>query len=207
MKGKIVSLILSCLMAISLVLASCGTKSPTTTTPTTTPGSASPSNQYRTFNDGIVAFEYPSNWGPFPGEVVAQMKSQMGTELQIYKRHIVDLQMFLSPKEEASFFISKTRTDNPLSAQDLLAERQNADRDALKAGYLAQINTLATIESGAGPVIVEDVDRNDGQRARTVHIVVDSYIYEVTIAVSQKANYENYGFHLDHVVETFRKMK
>ncbi len=165
------------------------------------------SDQYRAFNDGTVVFDYPSGWKPFPVEVVAQMKRQVGAELQKYKRYILDLQMFMSPKEEAAFFISKTRTDTPLSAQDLLTERQNVHRDALKAGYLTKVNTLEVVKSSAGSMVVEDVERNDGQRARTVKIIVSSFIYEVTLAVSLKSNYEKYRPYLDHVMETFRTVK
>jgi hypothetical protein len=164
------------------------------------------SDQYTTFNDGTVKFDYPS-WKPFPGEAVAQMKRQTGAELQKYKRYILDLQMFISPKEEAAFFISKTRADNPPAAQDLFTERQNVHREALKAGYLTKVNTLEILKSSAGSMVVEDVDRNDGQRARTVKIVVSSFIYEVTLAVSQKSNYEKFRPYLDHAVDTFKRVK
>jgi hypothetical protein len=167
---------------------------------------ASPSDQYTAFNDGTVKFDYPS-WKPFPGEAIAQVKRQTGAELQKYKRYILDLQMFISPKEEAVFFISKTSADNPPAAQDLFTERQNVHRDALKAGYLTKVNALEILKSSVGSMVVEDVDRNDGQRARTVKIVVFSFIYEVTLAVSQKSNYEKYRPYLDHAVDTFKRVK
>jgi hypothetical protein len=170
-------------------------------------GYATPASQYKLYNDGIVSFEYASNWKPFPSDFISQMKQQMDTELREYNREIITLQMVTSPTEDAALFISKTKINSSISTQDLFVERQNADNNALKTGYLVKINTLEIVNSSIGPMVVEDVERNDGQRAHAIKIIISPFIYEVTLAVSQKSNYEKNKAHIEHVTETFKKIK
>ncbi len=171
-------------------------------------GTARPSGeQFKTFDDGNVTFEYPSDWQAVNGDRILQMKDQMNEKLKKVKRKIIDLQMFIAPKEEAAFFISKTQTNKPITPQALLTERQNVLKKAINSGMLTKVNTLEISKSNAGPVVVEDVDQKDNHRSRAMKIVVGSVIYDFRVAVSQESSYEKYRAYLDHIAATLKKVK
>lgn len=158
---------------------------------------------YARYKNGEVSFDYYSDFKPFPPQVQEGMKQQIEMELTKYNRKLIILEMYIASNEEAAFFFTKTEVTKPVTAQNILVERQEVHKEAMRDGYVTKVNQLNIANVTNNPAVIEDVEWNNGGRGKTIKILSVLYIYEFSLSVINKSNYKKYEPMLDHTIASF----
>ena len=165
-------------------------------------GTPAPTQRAMTYSEAGISLQYPKTWRSFPSQAVSQIKANMATELRKYDRTLISLAMFISSDEEVAFFVSKVRADKPLTDDDILAERRKFYEDAVNAGDVTRINTLEKTTVKDLPAVVEDIERQNGGRGRTVKLLKGDFLIELSLIVNKKSNYDKYFPDFETIIAT-----
>lgn len=164
--------------------------------------SQTPAIQYSSFERWGMKFEYPKDWQEHPQDRVEMMKSFIREQLESDNITLLEFTMITAPRQAASLMISKTQRQENATPEDLLRERQGVYRDAQAAGDVTKINQLEATTVDNKPGIIEDVERSNGGRGRTVKVIDGQIIFELSLIVSDKNNFVNYQPDFEHILKT-----
>ena len=166
------------------------------------------SSNYMYFNKWGISFEYPTQWKEHPANRVAMMKDYIAAELHKipndpYARELVEFTMITAPSEEAVLLVSKITAIKPMQVEDLLIERKQVYEDAKLAGDVTKINHVKQTTIANLLAVEEDVERSNGGRGRTVKVIFETAIFELSLVVNNGELFSNYSNYLDHIISTF----
>ena len=71
------------------------------------------------------------------------------------------------------------------------------------AGDVTKINHVKQTTVAKLPAIEEDVERSNGGRGRTVKVIFETAIFELSLVVNNGELFSDYSHYLDHIISTF----
>lgn len=86
---------------------------------------------------------------------------------------------------------------------DLLAERKQVYEDSKRAGDVTKINHIKQTIVAKVTAVEEDVERSNGGRGRTIKVIFDTAIFELSLIVNNRKLFSTYSHNLDHIISTF----
>lgn len=160
------------------------------------------SAQCLTFDKWGMKFEYPKEWQEYPQDRVKMMKDYIKEQLKADNLTLLEFTMITAPQEAASLMISKYTRQDAFVAEDILQERKMVYRDAQAAGDVTKINQLEEATIVSKLALIEDVERSNGGRGRTVKIIDGQTIFELSFIVNDKNNFPKYQPEFEHLIKT-----
>lgn len=158
-----------------------------------------------TFDRWGISFSYPSGWDSFTDPEVEALKHASENQLAPFGRTLQELKAFRSQGGELALFVSKLKTNTPLSPSGVLQERQGVLEAAQRAGDVTKVNLLEQTQIGAGATaVVEDLERSNGGRGRSLKVVSGHFLFEVSFVVSDKALYPKYSAAIDKLAASLK---
>ena len=157
-----------------------------------------------TYQRAGISFQYPSNWQSFPSEAVNGMKTTIADELRKFNRTLVSIDMYISDDKEVAFIVSRVQANTPLAASDVLSERQNVYNDATRAGDVTKVNRLESTIVNNLPAVIEDVERSNGGRGRTIKLLKERLIVELSLIVNRKGEYDKHVHEYEQILATLK---
>ncbi|MBN1793967.1 MAG: hypothetical protein JW844_03285 [Candidatus Omnitrophica bacterium] len=161
-----------------------------------------PSTQYASFSRGGMEFEYPGEWQEHPRERLDLMKKNVQEQLNPFGITILEFSMIVAPRGTACFMITRSTRRDTVSVQDLLKERQGVYRDAEAGGDVTRVHQLEITTVDNKPGLIEDVERSNGGRGRTVKVIEGQNIFELSLIVNDARDFLTYQPAFEHLIDT-----
>ena len=161
------------------------------------------SEQYTSFEKWGIVFEYPKAWEEWSSDKSAYIKEAYRDEFKKDNITLLEITMITSQDESAALMISKSMRGNPITAGEVLKEREKVYENAKAAGDVTEVNQLGQTTVDNNPAVIEDVERSNGGRGRTVKVISGKTIFEISLIVRNKGNFANYQSEFEHLVKTF----
>lgn len=156
------------------------------------------------YENADVSFQYPISWKSVKGKVLEEAITQLTTELRTVNRTLVSLDLYTSSDNELAFIVSRIRTTNALSAEEIILERNGVHADAKRAGDVTRVNKLERVTINDLQGVVEDLERSNGGRGHTVKLLNGRLIVELSLVVNEKSRYEKYIAEYERILATVR---
>lgn len=157
-----------------------------------------------TFDRWAISFQYSGEWKEWPNEKTVAAKASLNDELKPFNIEMLEFTMMLAPNEDAALLISKSKRASPITAEEVLKERESVYKDAQAAGDLSKINRLEKITIDGKPAVIEDVERANDGRAMSIKIISGQVISEVSVVTKLKDDFPIYKPVFDKILQTVK---
>ena len=156
------------------------------------------------FSKASLSFDYPRGWKEHPDNRVTMMKEHIGRELHSHGISLRELAMIVGPNDEAMLLVSKYTISKVMTHSEFLKERNHAYDDALQSGNVTNANIVQETMIATLPAVVEDVERSNGERARTCKILDGKTIFEISLVVMKARQFSEYSMVFDRLLASVK---
>ena len=164
-------------------------------------------NESLIYKDENVTFSYPKKWEKADKDIISAFRQQLEEQQNVYMGKLLELEIFvLEPSNYTMLVFDKANVSEILSMDSLLNQRKQTDNDALEAGYLTKLNTLEIKKVNGISMLIEDFNANTGNnngRSYSMRTIVNSVIYEFTVAGLNNNDFITYKGYLDKIINSF----
>jgi len=164
-------------------------------------------NESLIYKDENVTFSYPKKWEKADKDIISAFRQQLEEQQNVYMGKLLELEIFvLEPSNYTMLVFDKANVSEILSIDSLLNQRKQTDNDALEAGYLTKLNTLELKKVNGISMLIEDFNANTGNnngRSYSMRTIVNSVIYEFTVAGLNNNDFITYKGYLDKIINSF----
>ena len=164
-------------------------------------------NESLIYKDENVTFSYPKKWEKADKDIISAFRQQLEEQQNVYIGKLLELEIFvLEPSNYTMLVFDKANVSEILSMDSLLNQRKQTDNDALEAGYLTKLNTLEIKKVNGISMLIEDFNANTGNnngRSYSMRTIVNSVIYEFTVAGLNNNDFITYKGYLDKIINSF----
>jgi len=164
-------------------------------------------NESLIYKDENVTFSYPKKWEKADKDIISAFRQQLEEQQNVYIGKLLELEIFvLEPSNYTMLVFDKANVSEILSMDSLLNQRKQTDNDALEAGYLTKLNTLELKKVNGISMLIEDFNANTGNnngRSYGMRTIVNSVIYEFTVAGLNNNDFITYKGYLDKIINSF----
>jgi len=164
-------------------------------------------NESLIYKDENVTFSYPKKWEKADKDIISAFRQQLEEQQNVYIGKLLELEIFvLEPSNYTMLVFDKANVSEILSMDSLLNQRKQTDNDALEAGYLTKLNTLELKKVNGISMLIEDFNANTGNnngRSYSMRTIVNSVIYEFTVAGLNNNDFITHKGYLDKIINSF----
>jgi len=164
-------------------------------------------NESLIYKDENVTFSYPKKWEKADKDIISAFRQQLEEQQNVYMGKLLELEIFvLEPSNYTMLVFDKANVSEILSIDSLLNQRKQTDNDALEAGYLTKLNTLEIKKVNGISMLIEDFNANTGNnngRSYSMRTIVNSVIYEFTVAGLNNNDFITHKGYLDKIINSF----
>jgi len=164
-------------------------------------------NESLIYKDENVTFSYPKKWEKADKDIISAFRQQLEEQQNVYIGKLLELEIFvLEPSNYTMLVFDKANVSEILSMDSLLNQRKQTDNDALEAGYLTKLNTIELKKVNGISMLIEDFNANTGNnngRSYSMRTIVNSVIYEFTVAGLNNNDFITYKGYLDKIINSF----
>jgi len=164
-------------------------------------------NESLIYKDENVTFSYPKKWEKADKDIISAFRQQLEEQQNVYMGKLLELEIFvLEPSNYTMLVFDKANVSEILSMDSLLNQRKQTDNDALEAGYLTKLNTLELKKVNGISMLIEDFNANTGNnngRSYGMRTIVNSVIYEFTVAGLNNNDFITHKGYLDKIINSF----
>jgi len=164
-------------------------------------------NESLIYKDENVTFSYPAKWENADKDIISAFRQQLEEQQNVYMGKLLELEIFvLEPSNYTMLVFDKANVSEILSIDSLLNQRKQTDNDALEAGYLTKLNTLEIKKVNGISMLIEDFNANTANnngRSYSMRTIVNSVIYEFTVAGLNNNDFITYKGYLDKIINSF----
>ncbi len=159
------------------------------------------------YKDANVSFSYPKKLEKAPDEIISSFRQQLESQQNVYTGKVLELEIFVLESSNYTMLVfDKANVSDILTIDSLLNQRKQTDKDALEAGYLTKLNALEIKKINGILMLIEDFHANTGSnsgRSYSMRTIVNSVIYEFTVAGLNNNDFSTYKSYLDKIIESF----
>ena len=149
-----------------------------------------------------LSFEYPPDWQLYSQDHVAMMKQYLEKELRPYGRTLLEFAVIHTPNDEVSLLVSKYSMRKPMKPSEFIEERNQVYEMAKRSGDVTKVNYVKETTVANLPAVEEDVERSNGGRGRTLKIINETTVFEISFIVNDAAKFPQYSEALSHLVSS-----
>jgi hypothetical protein len=156
------------------------------------------------FDRWSILFQCRGEWKEWGSQESAYAKDSLNEQLSKFDIEMLEFTMLTNPEETAAIIISKSLRQNPIIIEELVNERENVYKDAKVAGDVTQVNKIEQTTIDNKPAVVEDVERSTGGRAISMKIVSGQKIFEISLIIRDKKDFDSYRPVFEEILKTIR---
>lgn len=159
------------------------------------------------YKDQNVSFTYPAKWETASSDMKSAFRQQSEGQLNVYDGKILELEIYILESASSTMLVfNKANVSDKLTMDSLLIQRKQVENDAIASGYVSKLNTLEIKKiNGISMLIEEFCVKNDSFSGRSygMRAIVNSVIYEFTVAGIDDSDFIKYKGYLDEIIKSF----